>query len=130
MDNEKMIDLEIEEALEQEQADAEKAKKAESKKAMENFKKDLLTSLKNALADELQDEQVVKIPLSEYISLVYMAKDLDTLKSAIEDNLRLNYSNDGLKLDDDQKVVDAYAILYPVEYKAMLTKLKLVNEGE
>lgn len=125
-----MIDLEIEEALEQEQADAEKAKKAESKKAMENFKKDLLTSLKNALADELQDEQVVKIPLSEYISLVYMAKDLDTLKSAIEDNLRLNYSNDGLKLDDDQKVVDAYAILYPVEYKAMLTKLKLVNEGE
>ena len=119
-----ILDLAIDEAKAQERA-------AEKKKRDDAFRKELKAGLKNLAAELMPtEEQQVKIPLSEYISLVYMARDLDTLKSVILDNLTLGYTS-RLKLKyDDEAIATAISVLFPEEYKAKYNELMANKEGE
>lgn len=118
-----VIDLAIDEARKEEKA-------AEKKKRDDAFRRELKAGLKNLAAELIKtEEQQVKIPLSEYISLVYMARDLDTLKTAILDSLTLGY--DRLKIEyDDKDIINAFSVLFPEEYKAKYSELKANKEGE
>ena len=118
-----VIDLAIDEARKEEKA-------AEKKKRDDAFRRELKAGLKNLAAELIKtEEQQVKIPLSEYISLVYMARDLDTLKTAILDSLTLGYSK-GLKIEyDNEAIASAFSVLFPEEYKAKYNELK-TKEGE
>lgn len=121
-----VLDLAIEEAKAQERA-------AEKKKRDDAFRKELKAGLKNLAAELMPtEEQQVKIPLSEYISLVYMARDLDTLKNVILDSLTLaSYSKAKLKIEyDNEDIASALSVLFPEEYKAKYNKLKASEEGE
>lgn len=120
-----ILDAAIEEAKAQERAE-------EKKKRDDAFRRELKAGLKNLAAELMPtEEQQVKIPLSEYISLVYMARDLDTLKNVILDSLTLaSYSKDKLKIEyDNEDIASAFSVLFPEEYKAKYNELK-AKEGE
>ena len=120
-----ILDKAIEEAKAQERAE-------EKKKRDDAFRKELKAGLKNLAAELMPtEEQQVKIPLSEYISLVYMARDLDTLKNVILDSLTLaSYSKDKLKIEyDNEDIASAFSVLFSEEYKAKYNELK-AKEGE
>lgn len=130
MDKEKdIIDLAIDEAKEQEKAEKQKKKEIENKRAAESLRKELVITLKNALADELKEEQSVKIPLSEYIDLVYRARDLDTIKENLIANFELGYTRETLIENDREVMAQVFKVLYPFEYLNILNNLKLA-EGE
>jgi len=108
-------------------AQAEEQVKAEFKssknKMADNFKADLKAALKNALADVTEvDDQLVRITLGEYMSLVYMARDLDLLKNAIARSLGLSYNEEFLAIKHDDEILDVYKTLYREEYDALLSK--------
>ena len=46
--------------------------------------------------------------------------DLDRILNAIVDNLTLSYNKEYLRLEDESKVVDAFRVLYPEAYDALL----------
>lgn len=107
-------------------AKAEEEVRAEFKNSKnnvaDNFKSELKAALKNALADVTEiDEQIVRITLGEYMSLVYMARDLDLLKTAIARSLGLSYNEEYLSIKHDDEILDTYKTLYREEYDAMLS---------
>jgi hypothetical protein len=108
-------------------AQAEEQVKAEFKNSKnniaDNFKADLKAALKNALADVTEvDDQLVRITLGEYMSLVYMARDLDLLKTAIARSLGLSYNEEYLTIKHEDEILDVYKTLYREEYDALLSK--------
>ena len=112
-----ILDLAIDEAKAQEMA-------AEKKKRGDTFRKELKAELKNLVAElEPTEEQQIKVTLSEYISLVCMARDLDSFKGIIADNLTLGYI-DGLRLNNSDAVVNAFAVLFPEEARKKYEKLR------
>ena len=118
--NELIADAKAEEEVIKEQKIAKK----------ESFKKELRESLKSMLADLApQEEQTVRVPLSEYISLVYIAREVEVLKQAISIDLSLNYIKDDTRISDGYDIVSAFKLLYKDEYDEILKNL-LKNEGE
>ena len=112
MDN--TIDLAIEEAKEQEREEKERKAKADLKKA-------LMAGLKGVMP--APEEQQVKVPLSEYISLMCMVRDFDTLRGVILESLELSYSGDDLRLAGDE-VLNACKVLFNADLKLRYTELK------
>lgn len=85
--------------------------------AQPDFRDELRDKLKEAFTP--REEENVRIALREYVTLVNKAMDLDRILNAIVDNLKLSYNNEYLRLDDDDKVVDAFRVLYPEAYDAL-----------
>lgn len=123
------IDEIIADAIAEEEVAREQEKTRAKKKAADNFKKELKESLINMVAELApQAEQQVKIDLSEYISLVYMARDLDVFKRAIKRALKLNYNGERLYIGDGDEIEDAFKTLYYEEYNDILSELQ--EKGE
>lgn len=123
------IDEIIADAIAEEEVTKEQEKAAKKKKAADNFKKELKAALENMLIDiATDDEQVVKITLSEYISLVYMARDLDILKETIAKSLGLSYNKEYLVLNDSENILNAFKFLYAEEYEKI--EERLISKGE
>ena len=114
MDIEEMIaDAKAEEEVAREQERA-----AREEKAREDFRDTLRERLKEALIPK--DESKVTISLSEYVILKQKETDIDRILNAIVDGLGLSYSKEYLTLRDDDKVVDAFRVLYPDVYDHLL----------
>ncbi len=123
------IDEIIADAMAEEEVAKEQEKARAKKKATDNFKKELRESLINMVAELApQAEQQIKIDLSEYISLVYMARDLDVFKMAIKRALKLNYSGEKLYIGDGDEIADAFKTLYFEEYNNILAEFQ--EKGE
>lgn len=123
------IDEIIADAMAEEEVAKEQEKARAKKKATDNFKKELRESLINMVAELApQAEQQIKIDLSEYISLVYMARDLDVFKRAIKRALKLNYSGKELYIGDGDEIADAFKTLYFEEYNNILAEFQ--EKGE
>lgn len=75
-------------------------------------------------------EASVTIPLSEYVVLNYMARDLELLKSTIENAFTLSYNKAEAFLSDRDKIEQVYKILYREDYNEILKKLQAEEEGE
>ena len=116
----------IEEAKEQERKERERKAEKIKKMEEENFKRELINGLRDVLdkdASERAETQKVQIPLNEYIELVCMVRDLDTLKGAMLESLELDYSGEGLRVAGDA-AINAFKVLFTAEYKHKLAKLK------
>lgn len=133
MDIEEMIA----DAKAEEEVATEREKAARQKKSTDNLKKDFICkelkdTLKN-IVKELADnneEQTVTISLDEYISLVFMARDLDILKKAIERALKLSYDNDYLTIYDGKEIVESFKTLFYEEYNDLFNLLTESEKGE
>ena len=126
MDIEEMIaDAKAEEEVAREQERA-----AKEEKAREDFRDTLREQLKEALIPK--SESKVTVNLSEYVILKQKEADLDRILNAIVDGLGLNYSKDGLRLDESKNVIDAIRVLYPDVYDALLAAEleRAEHEGE
>ena len=111
MENKK---VDIEEII----ADARAEEEVAREMAKSNFRDELRGKLKEAFTP--REEENVRIALSEYVTLVKKAMDLDRVLNAIVDNVTLSYNKEYLRLDDESKVVDAFRVLYPEAYDALL----------
>ena len=111
MENKK---VDIEEII----ADARAEEEVAREMAKSNFRDELRGKLKEAFTP--REEESVRIALSEYVTLVKKAMDLDRVLNAIVDNVTLSYNKEYLRLDDESKVVDAFRVLYPEAYDALL----------
>lgn len=116
----KEMDIEemIADARAEEEVAAEQERAAKEEKAREDFRDTLREQLKEALIPK--DESKVAISLSEYVILKQKEADLDRILNAIVDGLGLSYNNEYLTLRGDDKVVDAFRVLYPDVYDALL----------
>ena len=110
--SEKKVD--IEEII----ADARAEEEVAREMAKSNFRDELRGKLKEAFTP--REEESVRIELREYVTLVNKAMDLDRILNAIVDNLTLSYNKEYLRLDDESMVVDAFRVLYPEAYDALL----------
>ena len=126
MENKK---VDIEEIIADARAEEEVARDM-AKSATNDFKDELRDKLKEAFTP--REEESVRIELREYVTLVNKAMDLDRVLNAIVDNLQLSYNKEYLRLVDDDKVVDAFRVLYPEAYGALyaaeLERLKEYDE--
>lgn len=125
---EMIVDAKAEEEVAREQERAAKAAKEE--KAREDFRDTLREQLKEALIPK--DESKVTISLSEYVILKQKEADLDRILNAIVDGLGLSYSKEYLSLKESENVVDAFRVLYPDVYDALLAAEleRAEHEGE
>lgn len=62
--------------------------------------------------------------------LITASEQLDTLTLIIFNNLRLNYDGDGLRITDDELILEYLKAIYPARYSAVLGKLKEERENE
>ena len=99
-------------------ADARAEEEVARNMAKGDFRDELRGKLKEAFTP--REEENVRIALSEYVTLVKKAMDLDRVLNAIVDNVTLSYNKEYLRLDDESKVVDAFRVLYPEAYDALL----------
>jgi hypothetical protein len=115
----KNIDEVIADAMAEEEVRNEIEKQAE-----EDFKNDAREVLKDHFK-EVIDSRVnnVTIPLSEYLALKFKEMDLGRLIGSIYGNLELTYSKEGLRLDESERVVDTFRVLYPNMYEDMFKEL-------
>lgn len=121
----KKVDIEeiIADARAEEEVAREMAKTAQEK----SFKDELREKLKETFRP--REEERVTITLSEYVILTNKAMDLDRILNAIVDNLKLSYNKEYLTLYNEDKVVDAFRVLYPEAYGALLAaELKSLKE--
>lgn len=122
MDIEEMIaDAKAEEEVAREQERAARAAKEE--KAREDFRDTLREQLKEQLKDALKvrnDESKVTLPLSEYVILKQKEADLDRILNALVDEIELNYSKDALRIRGGERAIEAFRVLYPETYDALL----------
>ena len=116
----KEMDIEemIADARAEEEVASEQERAAKEEKAREDFRDTLREQLKEALIPK--DESKVTISLSEYVILKQKEADLDRILNAIVDGLGLSYNNEYLTLRGDDKVVDAFRVLYPDVYDHLL----------
>ena len=126
MENKK---VDIEEIIADARAEEEVAREQAAAKE-KTFKDELREKLKETFKP--REEERVTITLSEYVILTNKAMDLDRILNAIVDKLTLSYNNEYLILGDRDKVVDAFRVLYPEAYGALLAaELERVgNEDE
>ena len=128
----KEMDIEemIADAKAEEEVAREQIKAAKEEKAREDFRDTLRERLKEALIPKSDNK--VTISLSEYVILKQKEADIDRILNAIVDGLGLNYSKDGLRLDESQNVVDAIRVLYPDVYDHLLAAEleRAEHEGE
>lgn len=107
--------------------------RAEEEVARERAGKDFRTELKEKLKEAFKprEEEKVTITLDEYVVLVNKSMDLDRLLNAIVSNLRLSsYNKDYLRLNDEDKVVDAFRVLYPEAYNEIFSKMLADHKDE
>lgn len=127
--NDKKVD--IEEIIADARAEEEVAREQAAAKE-KRFKDELREKLKETFRP--REEERVTITLSEYVVLTNKAMDLDRILNAIVDRLTLSYNNEYLVLGDRDKVVDAFRVLYPEAYDALLAaeleRAENENEGE
>jgi hypothetical protein len=127
--NDKKVD--IEEIIADARAEEEVAREQAAAKE-KTFKDELREKLKETFRP--REEERVTITLSEYVVLINKAMDLDRILNAIVDRLTLSYNNEYLVLGDRDKVVDAFRVLYPEAYDALLAaeleRAENENEGE
>lgn len=113
-------------------ADARAEEQVAKENAKDNFRNELKKQLREAL--EIKHNENVTVSLEEYITLNNKAMDLDRILNAIVSGFKLNYSNNGLRLYDDERVTEAFRALYPEAYDTILAleldKNKDANEGE
>jgi hypothetical protein len=114
MENKK---VDIEEIIADARAEEEVAREQAAAKE-KSFRDELRERLKETFKP--REEEKVTIPLSEYVILKQKAADLDRVLNAIVDNLKLGYNNEYLRLDNEEKVVDAVRVLYPEAYGTLL----------
>jgi hypothetical protein len=114
MENKK---VDIEEIIADARAEEEVAREQAAAKE-KSFRDELRERLKETFRP--REEEKVTIPLSEYVILKQKAADLDRVLNAIVDNLKLGYNNEYLRLDNEEKVVDAVRVLYPEAYGTLL----------
>lgn len=121
--------VDIEEIIADARAEEEVAREQAAAKE-KSFKDELREKLKETFRP--REEERVTITLSEYVILTNKAMDLDRVLNAIVDNLKLSYNKEFLSLRNDDKVVDAFRVLYPEAYGALLAaELERVgNEDE
>jgi hypothetical protein len=122
--------VDIEEIIADARAEEEVAREQAAAKE-KTFKDELREKLKETFRP--REEERVTITLSEYVVLTNKAMDLDRILNAIVDRLTLSYNNEYLVLGDRDKVVDAFRVLYPEAYDALLAaELEHAekNEGE
>lgn len=126
MENKK---VDIEEIIADARAEEEVAREQAAARE-KTFKDELREKLKETFRP--REEERVTITLSEYVILTNKAMDLDRVLNAIVDNLKLSYNKEFLSLHNDDKVVDAFRVLYPEAYGALLAaELERVgNEDE
>lgn len=74
-------------------------------------------------------EQMVSIPLSEYVNLKLNEQDMSRLISAIEFDLYLGYDNAHLRSSGDN-TMDMIKGLYPDFYKEKLKELQKAEENK
>ncbi len=127
---EKSIDEIIADAQAEEEVEREQEKARAKKKIADDFKAELKKSVK-AMLDEIYEEkeQLVKVPLSEYISLVFMARDLDLFKRAISNNFELSYNGKDLVIRDSTEIEETFKSLYPEEYSDVAA-LKIIKADD
>lgn len=126
MDIEEMIaDAKAEEEVARDQERA-----AREEKAREDFRDTLREQLKEALIPKSDNK--VTISLSEYVILKQKEADLDRILNAIVDVLGLSYNKEYLSLKESENVVDAFRVLYPDVYDALLAAEleRAEHEGE
>lgn len=123
----KEMDIEemIADAKAEEEVAREQERVAKEEKAREDFRDTLREQLKEAFSNK--DDSKVKVSLKEYVILKQKEADLDRILNAIVDGLGLNYSKDGLRLNESENVVDAIRVLYPDVYDHLLAA---EQEGE
>lgn len=109
--------VDIEEIIADARAEEEVAREQAAAKE-KTFKDELREKLKETFRP--REEERVTITLSEYVVLTNKAMDLDRILNAIVDNLKLSYNKEFLSLYNDDKVVDAFRVLYPEAYGALL----------
>jgi len=114
MENKK---VDIEEIIADARAEEEVAREQAAAKE-KSFKDELREKLRETFRP--REEERVTITLSEYVILTNKAMDLDRVLNAIVDNLKLSYNHEFLTLYNDDKVVDAFRVLYPEAYGALL----------
>lgn len=114
MENKK---VDIEEIIADARAEEEVAREQAAAKE-KSFRDELRERLKETFKP--REEEKITIPLSEYVILKQKAADLDRVLNAIVDNLKLGYNNEYLRLDNEEKVVDAVRVLYPEAYGTLL----------
>lgn len=121
--------VDIEEIIADARAEEEVAREQAAAKE-KSFKDELREKLRETFRP--REEERVTITLSEYVILTNKAMDLDRVLNAIVDNLKLSYNKEFLTLHNDDKVVDAFRVLYPEAYGALLAaELERVgNEDE
>lgn len=125
MENKK---VDIEEIIADARAEEEVAREQAAAKE-KTFKDELREKLKETFRP--REEERVTITLSEYVILTNKAMDLDRVLNAIVDNLKLSYNYEYLSLYNSEKVVDAFRVLYPEAYDALLgAELERAGEEE
>ena len=104
-------------------------------KAEEEVAQEKATDFRDALKDKLREtftgaeSTTVTIPLHEYTTLKSRSLDLDRILSAIIRGLRLGYSKDSLRIDDDL-VLNTFVALYPDIYEDLFEKIKADAKGD
>ena len=128
----KEMDIEemIADARAEEEVAAEQERAAREEKAREDFRDTLREQLKEALIPKSDNK--VTISLSEYVILKQKEADLDRILNAIVDVLGLSYNKEYLSLKESENVVDAFRVLYPDVYDALLAAEleRAEHEGE
>lgn len=110
-------------------ARAEEEVKAEQEKSENNdFRDALRAKLKETFIN--RESATVIIPLHEYTELKSRSIDLDRIIVAIISGLKMGYSKDYLRLDDDL-VLNTFRALYPDIYAGLFEEIQAeTKEGE
>lgn len=111
-------------------AEAKAEEEVAERQKKEQFKEDLRKGLQEALTKK-EEEQSVKIPVSEYLILKMKERDLDILTGAIMDSLTLDYDKKNLKVYDGSKglIISAFRTLFNFAYESILQDLQQ-EEGD
>ncbi len=132
MKKEKVTDIEelIADAKAEEEVAREQAKAEKEAKDKEDFRDVLREQLKEAFKPKVGEK--VTIDLQEYITLCNKAMDLDRILNIIVDEFKLGYDNTYLRIEKEERIADAFRVLYPDVYDHLLA-IELdqeENEGE
>lgn len=110
-------------------AEAKAEEEVAERQKKEQFKEALRKGLQEALTKK-EEEQSVKIPLSEYLMLKMKERDVDILTGAIMDSLTLSYDKESLKIyDNKERIINAFRTLFNFVYDSILQDLQQ-EEGD
>ena len=79
---------------------------------------------------EIKTESKVTIDLSEYVALKQKEHDLGILLTSFMRDLKLRYDKEGLSLNGEYNILDAFHILFPAAYNEIYNDLLEEEEEE